>query len=192
MSNPTVSLYSTTPNDIQLALAYFPILVDLAKQKENVEYGKLVAMAKAKYPNNPVVQRAIAVSTGRKLAVVRSFTDDRGLPDITSLVVNRNSGECGDGFTDYFDPEHARKKVFDFDWSKVSSDFDKFTKRPETIITPRKQMKEQEAVEIMAQFYQKNKEQLPSSVRQKRDLIIELLIEGLTPENAFSQAINAK
>ena len=67
MSNPTVSLYNTTSNDIQLALAYFPILVDLAKQKENVEYGKLVAMAKAKYPNNPVVQRAIAVSTGRKL-----------------------------------------------------------------------------------------------------------------------------
>lgn len=138
MNNQTVSLYNTTLNDIQLASAYYPILVDLAKQKKFLKYGELVAKAKEQYPNNPVVQRAIAVSTGRKLAVVRYFTEERELPDITCLVINKNSGECGVGFTHYFDPEKARRKVFDFDWSNVLTDFNGYIKHSETIITPRK------------------------------------------------------
>jgi hypothetical protein len=43
----------------------------------------------------------------------------------------------------------------------------------------------------MAAFYKQNKERLPPSVIYKRELIIELLMEGLTEEEAFSKAISS-
>lgn len=89
--------------------------MEVAKQKQRVTYGELVAKAKLAYPGSEVVQQAIAVSTGRRLDVVRRFTNERGLPDLTSLVVNQGSGECGVGFTRSFDPQAARDAAFDFD-----------------------------------------------------------------------------
>jgi hypothetical protein len=44
---------------------------------------------------------------------------------------------------------------------------------------------------LMAEFYQQHKDNLPSSVRERRDAIIELLMEGFSQEEAFAQAINA-
>ena len=47
MTDPTESLYKTiTLNDVQLASAYYPILVDLAKHKHCLTYGELVDKAK--------------------------------------------------------------------------------------------------------------------------------------------------
>jgi hypothetical protein len=126
-----------TLNDVQLASAYFPILIELAKHKHCLTYSELVAKAKAIYPNRPAVQGAIAVSAGRKLDVVRLFTSERGLPDLTCLVVNKNDGECGSGFTDHFDPVAARVRVFAFDWSSVSTDFDGYIQHTQTVIVPR-------------------------------------------------------
>ena len=106
MDNPTDSLYKNiTLNDVQLAAAYYPILIDLAKHKHCLTYGELVDRAKEENPEKEVVQNAIAISAGRKLDVVRLFTIDRELPDVTSLVINKGQGECGTGFTDHFDPE---------------------------------------------------------------------------------------
>jgi hypothetical protein len=189
MINPNESLYKNiTLNDVQLASAYYPILIDLAKHKLCLTYSELVAKAKELYLSKAVVQRAIAVSTGRKLDVVRIFTSERELPDLTCLIISKSSGECGVGFTQHFDPVAAREKVFAFDWSTVSTDFDGYIKHTKTVITPRKRIKEPEAVKVMAQFYSQNKERLPSSVRDKREYIIELLMEGFSTEEAFSQA----
>jgi len=192
MVNPTESLYKNiTLNDVQLASAYYPLLIDLAKHKHCVTYSELVAKAKEMYPSKAVVQRAIAVSTGRKLDVVRIFTAERDLPDLTCLIINKGSGECGVGFTEHFDPIAARANVFAFDWSTVSTDFDGYIKHTQTVIAPRKRIKQPEAMKVMAQFYSHNKERLPPSVRNKRELIIELLMEGFTAEEAFSRATNA-
>lgn len=80
--------------------------------------------AKREYPKKEVVQKAFATSTGRRLDVVRMFPAERNLSDLTSLVINKNSGECGAGFTAHFDPKATRKEVFAFDWSTVSTAFD--------------------------------------------------------------------
>jgi hypothetical protein len=191
MIDPTESLYKNiTLNDVQLASAYYPILIDLAKHKHSLTYNELVAKAKELYPANQVVQRAIAVSTGRKLDVVRIFTSQRDLPDLTCLVINKGSGECGTGFTQHFDPVASRNKVFSFDWSTISTDFDGYIKHTETVVTPRKRRKEADALKIMANYYNQNKDRLPSSVREKREVIIELLMEGFSEVEAFSQAIS--
>lgn len=192
MVNPTESLYKNiTLNDVQLASAYYPILIDLAKHKHCLTYSELIAKAKEMYPDKVVVQNAIAVSTGRKLDVVRIFTAERELPDLTCLIINKSSGECGIGFTQYFDPIATRDKVFSFDWSAVSSDFDGYIKHTETLITPRKRIKESEARNVMSQFYKQNVQRLPASVREKRELIIELLMEGFSAEEAFTQAASS-
>lgn len=189
MPTRTESLYTNiTLTDIQLALAYYPILVDLAKHKQCLTYGELVECAKRLYPDKPVVQKAIAVSAGRRLDVVRIFTSERGLPDLTSLIINKVLGECGIGFTQHFDPDATREQVFAFDWSEVSTDFDGFAQHTESAIKPRKKIKEDKALELMYDYYKNNKNTLPASIQEYRELIVELIMEGLSPEEAFAQA----
>lgn len=180
---------NVTLTDVLLASAYYLILVDLAKHKHCLTYGELVERAKAEYPERPIVQKAIAVSTGRRLDVVRMFTSERQLPDLTSLVINKGSGECGSGFTRHFDPVTARERVFEFDWSTVSLDFDGFVKSTEVAVKPRKKVKEPRARELMATFYQQHKAILPAVVRDRREVIVELIMEGFAEEEAFNLAI---
>lgn len=145
--------------------------------------------AKEEYPDRPVVQKAIAVSTGRRLDVVRMFTAERELPDLTSLVINKGSGECGVGFTLSFDPKAAREEVFSFDWSAVTTDFDGFVKHTETAIKPRKPVKEATALELMLSHYQQHKSSLPPSIRDSREQIVELIMEGFSTDEAFALAL---
>lgn len=192
MTSPYEGLYkNVTLNDVQLASAYYPILIDLAKHKHCLTYSELVERAKKTYPTKPGVQNAIAVSTGRKLDVVRLFTNERGLPDLTCLIISKGKGECGPGFTDHFDPVAARQKVFSFDWSTVSTDFDGFIQHTTTNITPRKRIKRPAALKLMSEHYSTHKSQLPANIIQLRDLILELLIDGFPPEEAFSQAVDS-
>lgn len=189
MTPHTESFYANiTLTDVQLASAYYPILIDLAKHQHCLTYGELVNRAKSLYPEKPVVQKAIAVSTGRRLDVVRIFTSERELPDLTSLVINKGLGECGTGFTQHFDPKATREKVFTFDWTDVSTDFDGFVRNTESAIKPHKKVKEQTARELMAKYYKSNRATLPATVRDHRELIVELIMEGFSPGDAFSQA----
>ena len=175
--------------DVQLASAYYPILIDLAKHKHCLTYTELVDRAKQEYPDRPAVQKAIAVSTGRRLDVVRAFTDKRDLPDLSALIISKGTGECGIGFTKSFDPVATREKVFAYDWAGVSTDFDGFIKITQAEIEPRKRVKEPKALELMASYYKANKESLPKNVREWRELIVELIMEGFSAEAAFTQAL---
>jgi hypothetical protein len=190
MPTPPKNQYpNVTLTDVQLASAYYPILVDLAKHKHCLSYSELVDRAKTEYPDRPVVQKAIAVSTGRRLDVVRAFTAERSLPDLSALIINKGTGECGIGFTRSFDPVATREQVFAYDWTGVSTDFDGFIKVAEADVAPRKRLKEHKALELMSSYYMANKNSLPKNVREHRDLIVELIMEGFPPEVAFTQAL---
>ena len=189
MTDPTQGLYKNiTLNDVQLASTYYPILIDLVRHMHCLTYSELVKRAKVEYPTRPAVQNAIAVSTGRKLDVVRIFTAERGLPDLTCLIISKSIGECGSGFTDIFDPQTARELVFSFDWSEVSTDFDGYINHTETAIVPRKRIKLPAARKLMSEHYKLNRSQLPATITERRELILELLMEGFTPTEAFAQA----
>lgn len=191
MTDASESLYKNiTLNDVQLAAAYYPILIDLAKHKHCLTYSELVEKSQKMYPEKEYVKNAIAVSTGRKLDVVRIFTSERNLPDVTSLIINKNQGECGAGFTDHFNPEEARKEVYSYDWSEVSSDFDLYIKAVGKKATPRKRRKRAEALTLMSEHYKETKEIYPASIKDKREGIIILLMEGFSPEESFNQALN--
>ena len=190
MSNPSESLYKNiTLNDVQLAAAYYPILVELAKHKHCLTYGELVDKAKKMYQDRDYVQNAIAVSTGRKLDVVRIFTSERDLPDVTSLIINKNDGECGTGFTNHYNPEKARSEVYSYDWSEVSSEFDLYIESVEKKATPRKRIKRGEALKILSDHYKENKQSYPGSIKDRREEIIVLLMEGFSAEESFKQVV---
>lgn len=184
------SLYKTiTLIDIQLASVYYSILVEMAKEKRCLTYGDLVEHAKSKYPDNPVTTMAIPVSTGRRLDVIRLFTTDNDLPDITSIVINKSSGECGIGFTDYFDPKATRESVFNFDWNSATAEFNIFLSATENKIKPRKKVKESDALKMMYEYYKAHKNTLPTNIKDARDLILELIAEGIPVEDAFSESL---
>jgi hypothetical protein len=180
-----------TLTDIQLAAAYYPILIDLAKHKQCLPYGELVEKAKKIYPSNTTVKNAIAVSTGRRLDVVRLFTNERELPDLTSLIVNKNSGECGIGFTQHFDPVSKREEVYSYEWSGVSPEFDIYIQNVQKEITPRKKVSKKAALKLMSRYYKENKKNLPDNIVEKREFLIEMLMEGFSDIEVFELAVNA-
>lgn len=191
MAKGTEGFYKNiTLNDVLLASAYYPILIDLAKHKHCLTYSELVERAKETYPGNAVVENAIAVSTGRKLDVVRIFTAERELPDLTCLVINKGDGECGVGFTQHFDPVAAREKVFSFDWSAVSSDFAGYIQHTEISVTPKRTVKRPDALKEMEQYYKANKAALPSTVSGKREFIIKEIMAGCSAAEAFEKALS--
>ena len=51
--------------------------------------------------------------------------------------------------------------------------------------------KEAEALEIMAKYFQAHKAGLPTEVRKHRDLIVELIMEGLPPDEAFAMVLKS-
>jgi hypothetical protein len=186
----TESLYKNiTLNDVQLAAAYYPILVDLARHKHCLTYGELVNQAKEMYPDLEHVKNAIAVSTGRKLDVVRIFTNERELPDVTSLILNKGQGECGTGFTEHFDPEKVREDVYSFDWSDITTEFDVYIEAAVKNTVPKKRRKRPEALKLMSAFYQENKNLYPASIKDMREDIVILLMEGFTEKEAFEQVL---
>lgn len=188
-----MSMQTITTTDAHLAQAYFTVLVEVAKQKKMIPYGQLVDEAKRLYPNDPVIQSAIAVSAGRRLNVVRIFTSQHGMPDLTSLAISKTAGECGVGFLKSFDPEAVRKQVYAFDWHAISSDFSGFVEVTQNEIRARKtpKIKEPEALQMMHTHYKAHKDTLPKNIAEHRPLIIELLMAGLSPEQAFEQAVSS-
>jgi hypothetical protein len=188
-NDPVAGFYANvTVIDVQLAASYYPILVDLAKHKHCITYRELVDRAKQENPDKEVVRRAIATSTGRRLDVVRLFTTERNLPDLTSLVINKNSGECGRGFTEHFDPGLAREAVFAFDWSAVSTQFDWFVKEASIAVKPKKKISEAQALDAMSEYYRSTRARWPASIRKQRELIVELMMQGWDAEKAFERA----
>jgi hypothetical protein len=183
------SIYkNTTDIDLLLAEIYYPILVTIAKSKDLITYKDLVDHAKKLHPNDLIVQNAIPVSTGRRLDAVRKFTSKNDLPDLTSLVVNQSKGECGEAYLKHKDPEVERSHVYSYDWSKTNIEFNVFLELVKKEIKPRKKVKPEQARKLMSDYYQEHKPRLNANIVDYREIIIEMISEGFSPEEAFQEA----
>ena len=124
-------------------------------------YGQLVDLAKSQFPTNEFVQRAIPIGVGRRLDFVRAFTEQRGLPDLSSLVVNKSTNECGVGFTKNFDPAKVRAEVFAFDWRVVTNEFTGVLAASRKPAVKPKQVTVEAAAKLMYSYYTEHKATLP-------------------------------
>jgi len=64
-----------------------------------------------------------------------------------------------------------------------------YSRLSEKVDAPRKKVKEAEALERMAAYFQKNKAQLPPAIRKHRETIVELLMGGISAEEAFATVV---
>ena len=181
-----------TLTDVQLASAYYPILMELALQKKCLTYTELVDEAKRRYPDKAVVLRAVAMSTARRLELIRRFTVERDLPDLSSLITNKDIGQ-GIGDLDIgADAKDLRDQVYAYDWSTVCGDFEGFIQSRKQTPARRKKVTKLQALELMSQYYQAHKARLPVDVRRHRDSILELLGEGLEVAEVFELVLKER
>lgn len=155
--------------DIELAKLFFEILVDLALNQRGttITYGNLVKAAKKKFPDNQFVGSAIPTNLGRRLDALREFTNQRGLPDLSALVVSQSTGDNGAGFTRSFNGSEIRQKIHEFDWSSVGADFDFFIceqrrefENKKSRVTREKKITRDEAAKVWWDYYIANKAKL--------------------------------
>ncbi|MCO4090743.1 MAG: hypothetical protein HEQ34_02170 [Sphingorhabdus sp.] len=180
-----------TETDVTIAAAFYPILVECARQSpvKKLTYGALLDEAKVRFPNNDAVQSAIPISLGRRLDVVRIFLAEQKLPNLTSLIVNAGTGEVGVAFGS--DAERIRAEVAAFDWSTVSDEFNLHISSLRKNIKPRSRPKisSEAARNLMSEYYLGNRASIPKGLESKRNKIIEMIREGLSPEEAFAKAV---
>lgn len=68
--------------------------------------------------------------------------------------------------------------------SRLIASYSKLTK---SIAGPGTKRKEPDALQLMSDYYFAHKDEYPQQVRNHRELIVELLMEGLSVEEAFSR-----
>jgi len=184
--------------DIELSRVYFEILIGLAKNQKDttIQYGELVSAAKLAYPNNTFVQKAIATSMGRRLDAVRDFTSLHNLPDLTSLVVSKATGDNGIGFAKSFDGDAVRQQVSAFEWQSVQISFSEFLneetqqfiqRQAEKAQRKPKKIKESEAREIWWKYYHANKEAIGKISDSDKEQIIQLIMTCVLPADALAK-----
>jgi len=69
-----------TQTDYVLAKAFYPLLIDIVKNQQEVTFQQFVENAKSQYPQIKEVQSAVPVITGRRLEYIRMFTIKENLP----------------------------------------------------------------------------------------------------------------
>ena len=93
-----------TETDVALAIAYYPMLVEISARQEKITFDQFVQNAKARYPKDQAIQNAIAISTGRRFEFVRIFTELNEFPDLSAWVVNK-AGKNSAAYSADYDPD---------------------------------------------------------------------------------------
>lgn len=90
----------------QRAVQIWPVLVLAARNRQTLTYemlGQLVSLP--------------APGLGQCLDPIQSYCVENALPPLTALVVGKDSGMPGTGFTAAGDVPAAQARVFAYDWS---------------------------------------------------------------------------
>lgn len=185
-----------TELDLIVAELMYPVLVDLAPSGNTIEYKKIADLIKDRNPNVTEIRNINQRHIGRKLGTIWEFTKSQGCPHIGSLVVSEG-GECGSGIASIVkDLPREREKVKGFDWTTVSLGFEsyiskmKFQKKEREIKKVKRSR--EEAKDCFFSYWKKIKDEAPVSrdeVIKIKEKILELVQNGLSPEEAFSQEL---
>lgn len=189
-----------TETDAALAIAYYPLLVDLATRRRTITFKDFVELAKATYPHNPAVQNAIPVSTGRRLEFVRIFTALQDLPDLSAWVTGQN-GKNSSTFERDFDPVKERRESAEVDWSLYQEAWDAHAvvlRKKAQKLKPRRQAEARAMMaEIAAELRPRIEAAIPNPnklpygqlVGPYRETILQDLMSGLDPQDVFENVL---
>ena len=185
-----------TELDLIVAELMFPVLVDLAPSGNTIGYKEIAELIKNKNPNVTEIRNITQRHIGRKLGTIWEFTKSQGCPHIGSLVVSKG-GECGSGIASIVkDLPGEREKVRGFDWTTVSLGFESYMskmkiQKKEREIKKIKRSRD-EAKDCFFSYWKEIKDEAPLSrneALQIKENILNLVQDGLSPEEAFSQEL---
>ena len=189
-----------TKTDYVLAKAYYPLLIDIATNQQEVTFQQFVENAKSQYTQIKEVQNAIPVSTGRYLEYIRIFTITEKLPDLSAWIVSKK-GTNSEAYLAEFNPVLERENTTKIDWNSYDEKWQQYLEKlnKETLIL--KKRTEKEALELMAKHAKlledKIKALVPNPQKLKyveliepfREPILQDLMDGKDVEDCFNDAI---
>lgn len=92
------------------ALQIWQVLISLANNRQTITYEKL---------SDLIGMGNVAVSLTQPLELLMNYCKGNGLPPLTILVVQKHSGQPGQGLTTIEELNVDREKVFNYEWYKL-------------------------------------------------------------------------
>jgi hypothetical protein len=189
MTKPAALAFKATDLQLHLASLYYPILLQLAKDKTVMTYKELIEKAQALNPNDTAIKNMIPVRSGDVLGVLYHFAEMNDLPRITSLIV-KQAGECGKGIAKTHDCPAERDRCFSFDWSVEQPKFWDFIAQSKAANAAQRirrvRLSFERALDIAWAYYLSNKNRLTNEARTAIEKIAKVLCTGITTEEAFA------
>jgi len=198
MSNENKS--NITKLDLLMSAIYLPILIETAIAKKIITYGEVDTEAKTLHPINLDVQRSIPLNVGRRLNALRELFNEGDMPDLSSLVVSKATMKAGKAY--HLDAVTERTKVYEYDWSGHQISIQAaLAEKTVTVksVPPKKKtakipknpaaMTRETALKINLEFWRINKALFPVWMRNKREDIISLLLEGHAVEDCYKKVL---
>ena len=182
-----MAIKHTTDLDLRLAAAFYSILVQMAREGRGgpatqLNYDLLRQFAKLEHPSLAnEIDACTNQMVGRRLEFVRRFTEAKGYPDITALIVNKNTGEVGSGYIG--NPQQARTDIAKFDWSKVAPEFDLYIADLKKSVKRKKVMTPKEAKTLIVAYAKAKGIKSNNSGALPR--LMDFVLEGTPIEEAF-------
>lgn len=196
--DPSEPYKNLTRLDVSLASLIFPVLVSEASRGKTLTYQDVVKMVKERYPTHPDTQDFHHRHVGRRLGSIWMTTKHLGCPHIGSLVVNKATGECGEGIAQLVaDLPAEREKVKQFDWSTVTQRAEAYSKQIMRAVeienqTPKKLKYDEAKVDFFKYWSQVRDDQLWRGVDLSayRDQLINDVMNGDAPATALSRLLS--
>ena len=189
-----------TQTDYVLAKAYYPLLIDIAKNQKEVTFQQFVENAKSQYPQIKEVQNAIPVTTGRRFEYIRIFTTREKLPDLSAWIVSK-SGANSEAYLADFNPTLEREQTAKVDWESYNEKWQQYLEKLNKETEILKKRKKEEALELMSKHAKSLEDKIKTDVLNPKKLkyfdlvkpfrkpILQDVIDGKDIEDAFNDAI---
>jgi hypothetical protein len=189
MTKPAALPFKATDLQLHIAGLYYPILLQLAKDKAVMTYKELIDKAQALNPTDTAIKNMIPVRSGKVLGVLYHFAEMNDLPRITTLVI-KQAGECGPGISTTHDCPAERDRCFSFDWSAEQPKFWDFIAQSKAANAAQRirrvRLSFERALDIAWAHYLSNKNRLTNEARIAIEKIAKSLCTGVTTEEAFA------
>lgn len=199
---------SRNPNalDLTLARAYWIVLLEHARAHpgQTITFGEMMERAKLNEPTNLAVQQSQSNGgVGRRLEVMRQLTDQLGLPDLSALVVNKETEENPEAYGKNYDGAAIRQAISELDWNAITVSFEQLLEAESAALQAReareaelkaarkKKVPEGQARQMFWLFSQEHREQTAGVSYDLKEAAIKLIMRGLSVPEAIQEAREA-
>lgn len=157
---------------------------------ETLFYSDLLEQARALFPDDEEMKRAVPIGIGMKLLFVQAFCDAHAYPNLACLAVNKGRQIPGIAYPG--DWEREMREVAAFDWFSVKPALDAYVAQAVITATPLRRRRETEARELLFAHFRKHRSPYERFNHFDREEMVSLLMEGIDIETALGTVLQAK